>query len=137
MTRPQLEIGTIVGDAWIAAGAIRRLMACAVLGLLGCLSTACDVLPTAEGPKAGSATAIGRYTFETEPSTADRAGAQYLLDTTTGDVWLLTRALDSGSPGPAVLEPVTRQSPSGGRAFMAGVPCEDAYQQYLRGRTKK
>jgi hypothetical protein len=117
---------------------MRRLMVCAVVGLWTWMFAACDVVPAPNGPKIGPAAAsIGRYTFSTEPSTADHPGAQYLLDTATGDVWLLRSAVDSGALGSAALEPVTRQSQNTGRASVAGVPCEDAYQQYLRSRTKK
>jgi hypothetical protein len=102
---------------------------------------ACDVVPAPNGSKAGPVASIGRYTFSTEPSTTDHPGAQYLLDTSTGDVWLLKGAVDSGALGSAVLEPVMRQSHNSpgtvGRFTVTEMPCEDAYQQYLRSRTKK
>ncbi len=55
-----------------------------------------------------SSPAVGRYTFYMEPTSPSSFGGGYLLDTTNGDMWLITYAMENGKIGSRKLTPIPR-----------------------------
>jgi hypothetical protein len=58
--------------------------------------------------KPAQALSDGRYVFYLQPRTQGRADDGYLLDTATGDMWLLGQEHQNGKTAKTILVPVTR-----------------------------
>jgi hypothetical protein len=122
MTRPRLEIHTIVGDPWIDLARFSGFLL-AVIAFLCLLPSTLDVLLPL----------VVWIIFDTRFQWVVACViVGWLAERAVKAIWrAMLRDLD---PGPAVLEPVVRQVPGAGRVSVAGVPCEGSYQQYFRSR---